>query len=365
MDASERRRQAGEEAASWWLRLQSADITRAEREEFVDWLRESAVHVAEMLQVAKLHNALEQFSGWENLESFGPSLDEGRQNVVQLRSQSVSGSSPVAALNSNPRRSRPFLRFAMAAGLSAVVLSALILSSSYWTGQTIQTQRGERREVSLSDGSVVEIDPETRFLVAFEEHTRRIVLKQGRALFKVAKNPQRPFLVDADGTTIRAVGTAFGVERQPQGVVVTVAEGKVGVFASDTFREPATSPTADNNSEHPRASDGAAQPAVFLTADQQVTVSRAGIAVSVHSVNSDRELAWARGQLVLDNETIAAAVAEFNRYNRLQLHLANEVVARRSVSGIFNASDPESFVEFLQTVIPVQVTRSESEIIVR
>jgi transmembrane sensor len=175
-------------------------------------------------------------------------------------------------------------------------------------------------------------------------------------------------LVDADGTTIRAIGTAFGVERQVQGVVVTVAEGKVGVFASNTSsqaNQASTSKTNETGLEHQRGPYDSPRPAVILTADQQVMVSRSGIAEAVHNVNSERELAWAKGQLVLDNETIAAAVEEFNRYNRLQLRLANEDVARRSVSGIFNASDPESFIEFLQTVIPVRVTRGESEIIVR
>jgi transmembrane sensor len=254
---------------------------------------------------------------------------------------------------------------AVAAGLAAVAATALLLPSLL-REQTIQTQRGERREVSLADGSVIEVDPETRLSVAFEEHARRVTLQQGRALFKVAKNPQRPFLVDADGTTIRAIGTAFGVERQTQGVVVTVAEGKVGVFAADTFNHAAdrtTSASGDADPGHRQSSREAAT--VFLTADQQVTVSRSGVAKSVHNVDSERELAWAKGQLVLDNETVAAAVEEFNRYNRLQLHVVNEEVARRSVSGIFNASDPESFIGFLQTVTPVRVTRGESEIIVR
>lgn len=64
MDASDRRRRASREAATWFVRLQTGELERADREEFVDWLRESAVHVAEMLRVARVHDRLEEFQGW-------------------------------------------------------------------------------------------------------------------------------------------------------------------------------------------------------------------------------------------------------------------------------------------------------------
>jgi transmembrane sensor len=90
-----------------------------------------------------------------------------------------------------------------------------------------------------------------------------------------------------------------------------------------------------------------------------------GAAEPVRSVDSGRELSWAKGELVFDNETIAAAVEEFNRYNRVQLRVTDRALAARPVSGVFDASDPESFIAFLQTATSARVTRSESEIILQ
>ena len=87
-----------------------------------------------------------------------------------------------------------------------------------------------------------------------------------------------------------------------------------------------------------------------------------GTAEPVRTVNSERELAWAKGQLVLDNESVADAVEEFNRYNKLQMHVTSAGLGQRTVSGVFDSTDPESFIGFLQTVTSVKVTRGESEI---
>src|SRR3954464_3955261 len=83
MDPTERRNRAGGEAADWFARLQAGNMERAEREQFVDWLRESHVHVAEMLRVAQIHGALERFQRWVHI-STGPKTDA--DNIVQLPS---------------------------------------------------------------------------------------------------------------------------------------------------------------------------------------------------------------------------------------------------------------------------------------
>jgi transmembrane sensor len=405
MDASDRRRRASEEAATWWVRLRTEELARADRELFVDWLRESAVHVAEMLRVAKVHNALEEFQGWMQIAD-GPDDQGDDENVVSLPHPS-----PASSLDSPPSFSdwqirgrdesfpgttrRRLWSGAIAAGLATVAILAMLLFPLL-RGQTIQTERGERREVALADGSILEVDPQTRLRVAFEEHTRRVFLEKGRALFRVAKNPERPFLVQAGGTTVRAVGTAFGVEHRKQGVIVTVAEGKVGVYVREVSTPRSQLPSPADGEGHQESSPsiplqhlqrqgpaqkageasdgegaqraGEASPAastLFLTANQQVTVQPSGTAALVRKVNSDRELAWAKGQLVFDNESVADAVDEFNRYNRVQLHVRDEALAARPVSGVFDASDPESFIGFLQTMTSVRVMRGESEIIMQ
>lgn len=399
MDASERRKRASSEAADWFARLQAGEMERAERQQFVEWLRESYIHVTEMLRIARIHGELKQFEHWARISTGSKTAED---NVVQLPPPDANplqvtgeGRDPRSGKAEAPQRPR-LMFFALAATILLVVATAFVLPRM--RGQVIETERGERREVVLSDGSVLQVDPETRLRVKYADDVRRVFLERGRALFHVAKNANRPFLVQADDTTVRAVGTAFGVEQQTRGVVVTVAEGKVAVSSSG-FHPP--SPT-DIGKPHPSSSmaappsDGEGRqdtsppaplqhleregPAkregevggqgvrvpespqsspgtLFLTADQQVTVPSSGAAEPVREVDSHRALAWADGRLIFQNDELDKVIAEFNRYNRVQISVTDSGLAAKPVSGVFNAADPEAFIAFLQSVTAVEIVR--------
>lgn len=381
MDANERRERASGEAALWWQQLQSGEMSRAEREQFVDWLRESVVHVAEMLRIAQVHNALAQFERWTEIST------EGWEDEAVVEFPGGARGDSGSARGRASRSSRWGRMFAVTASLSAVAIAAGWLWLSWSGGQVIETVRGERREVALSDGSVLQVDPETKLTVRLGEERRQIVLEYGRALFRVAKDPGRPFLVRADGTTVRAVGTAFGVERRGQGITVTVAEGKVAVVSGEIGKAEPVAGEREASRAESRARKGSEEsegetrisregeelsavsiqrgPAsggngLFLVAGQQVTVA-SGSAAAVRQVDSAKELAWADGRLIFEDDTVANVIREFNRYNLVQLHVADDQLAARPVSGVFDASDPESFVAFIQTVANVKVVRGKGQ----
>ena len=384
MHASDRRKRVAEEAAEWWVVLQG-EVSRAQREQYVDWLRETPMHVAEMLHIAQVHGALERFERWSRIPTEGSSDDDG--SVVTLPTPQHRPDAQQKVLESAPRRS--IRVWAVAATLLVVIgLTAALLVTEH--GRIIQTERGERREVALADGSVVQVDPATRLRVKYEEHARYVFLERGRALFHVAKNVARPFFVEANDTTVRAVGTAFAVERQSDSIVVTVAEGKVAVFPAHSPTQVAdTSPSAATAQVRIKASPEAAlhpnswspsgheqlrsigqslspkEPGghateIFLTADQQIVVARSGSAEPVRSVDSGRALAWAEGRLNFDRTSVGDAIQQFNRYNRIQIIVNDADLARRPISGVFSAADPESFAAFLSTVARVHITHSEA-----
>lgn len=391
MDANERRTRASREAADWWALLQGDDMTKTEREDFIDWLRDSQTNIAEMLRLYQVHGALEQFREWADISTDAPPTKESG-NVVTLpavlppRRDDADGGG---------KGSRSIRLFAFAATLAAVALGiALVLPQ--FRGQWITTDRGERREVVLDDGSILQVDPQTRLNVRFTESQRRIVLKEGRAVFRVAKNPQRPFRVEAGDTTVRAIGTAFGVDRRTlDHIVVTVSEGKVAVSATKISdrrqRQTASSENASPSlplqplekdaakrqsessvdAHYPSPSMGettsvrnAEAGEVLLGANEQITVAMAGAAQPVIAVDSERELAWAEGRLVFKNDSVANVIAAFNRYNRVQLTVADSALATRPVTGVFDAANPEGFLAFLQNAAPVRIERNEGRSIV-
>jgi transmembrane sensor len=323
-------------------------MERAERAQFVEWLRESHLHVAAMLRIARIHGSLERFQGWSRIPT-GPRMDA--DNVVQFPPPRQGGSqisqdpdSAPPAPPSPTRRIGPGRKFFACAAMLLLAVGTMTVLPQL-RGHVIETERGERREVVLADGSVLQIDPQTRLRVEYADTARRVVLEQGRALFHVARNPNRPFLVQADATTVRAVGTAFGVEQRPHGVVVTVAEGKVSVSV----------PRLAERTAEPGPS--ASQGKILLTANQQLMVEAAGMAEPVRKVDSAQVLAWAEGRLIFQNDEIGQAVAQFNRYNRVQLTVTDPVLSRKPVSGVFNAAEPEAFIAFLQSVTAVEIVR--------
>ena len=351
MDAIERRVRACKEAAQWWALLQAGNVPRTERERFVEWLGESKIHVIEILRIVQVHGTLGQFKEWQSI-----AIDSERDivNVIPI-------SEALAAPRHSPGQRRvawrkPWLKLAVgiAAGVAAVIVGGVTLVSRLQE-QLISTDRGERREVVLEDGSVVQVDPQTRLRVRFETGVRRLQLLEGRAVFRVAKNPQRPFVVESDGATVRAVGTAFGVERRADHVlIVTVVEGKVAVVAKPQGSLQLAVGSAASGSGVPPGRE------VLVTANQQATVQPAQATVPVQTVDSSQELAWAEGRLIFKDEAVYKIIATFNLYNRVQLRVTDAALSARRVSGVFDAAYPEEFIAFVEGALPVTIERAEA-----
>ena len=342
MDQNERRDRAAQEAAEWMLRLQDQNTTRAQRAEYVQWLRESPLHVSEMLRVTHVHSALANFRHWNEITpvdmSFPPAPTLEFPGAADRR----------GADTAKPRRNEWFRPVAVTAFL--VVVSIVLTYIVHLGPQTIRTGAGERREVTLADGSVIQISPRTTLRVRFTDRQRWVLLSRGDAVFRVAKDRAKPFLVETDHASVRAVGTEFGVEYQDNSVIVTVEEGRVAVT------QPATGLT-------PLARD-LPQIEVSLGADQQVVVPQAAPMGSIRKVDSRRELSWADGRLVFEQAPVAEVVQRFNRFNRVQIQIRDPKLATRPVSAVFDASDPEAFITFLESVANVRVTRPSVDVIV-
>lgn len=345
MDHRNRRHRAALEAAEWVLRLQDQKVTRSERAEYVQWLRESQLHVAEMLRVSHVHGELAEFPYWNEIAPLD--VSSAAASVLELssaRGPPIRESRAVRSL-----RFWPYIRV-LAAGIA--ILGVALVYFGDFRHRTIDTGPGERRNVTLADGSVVRVSPETTLRVHFTQNERRVTLSRGDALFRVAKDPAKPFLVETHRTRVRAVGTAFGVEYHYDSVIVTVEEGRVAVAQAPT--EPSPSPVARTQSIAE----------ISLDADQQIIVPQAGSMGQVRKVDSRRELAWADGHLVFDHDSVAEVVQQFNRFNRVQIKVLDPQLATRPVSAVFNVSDPEAFVTFLESVANIRVTHPSRNMIV-
>ena len=337
--AQARRERAAAEAVEWLQRLDSGGMSTGERADFVEWLRESPIHVAETLRMGRLSAELRGFDAWAR--STGPT-DESTDKVVPLR--------PDQATVGRGWRS-PARKLRMGA-LAACV--ALVLTAVAWIGHPtgayeIRTHQGERREITLDDGSVVRLSPDTDLQVDMKATMRQLALKGGEAVFRVAKDPTRPFVVNAARARVRAIGTIFAVTRNGENVVVTVAEGQVTV-----------APVAVSSGQD--ASSAVPVP-VALRRNERVSVSPIGTVSQVRHVEASRPEDWSEGQLVFENTPVGEVIAQFNRHNQLQIHVVDPKLGALAVSGIFAADDPQSFIDFLTTFAGARTLPSGPDVV--
>jgi transmembrane sensor len=213
------------------------------------------------------------------------------------------------------------------------------------------TAIGERLAVTLSDGSQVTLDTQSELSVAFTPSERVVRLLRGQAYLKVAKNHQRPFVVEALNRRIVAVGTAFDVRVDGTQVRVAMVEGTVRV---EHREEPADA--AGTSRATPIA-------AVTITAGEEL-LADAAVPDRVGVSDPERSTSWLRGQIFFDNARLADAVAELNRYSNTKIELADPKIAQLHLSGAFATGRSDLFVEALTSYFPVQAVSSGDHLVV-
>jgi transmembrane sensor len=239
-----------------------------------------------------------------------------------------------------------------AAAAAAVVLlavGALTLGQSSWlthhpqreTTPTAEASRAIRyaaprglpQQYLLADGSQVTLDTESVIDVAFTPARREVRLVAGRAFFDVTHDVQRPFAVRAADREVIAVGTRFDVALSPRDVRVVLVQGRVRVAADDGV------------------------PAADLVAGQQLVAAR-GEPAQVTTADLSGEGNWRQGLITFNDEPLAAAVAELNRYSHEQVLVPDPAVGQMRISGVFKAGDPVRFARSVSQVHPVHISRA-------
>lgn len=318
-------------AAAEWLALLADDDSEEQRAAFMTWLRASTLHVEEFLRLSTLERRLRRPAAWprDSLESLLAAA-KAAADVTQL---------PAPRTKSKSRTTR--LR-ALAAGIAlALVAAGAVFTVHRWQATdstattTYATELGEQRSVLLPDGSVIELNSRSRLQTSFTERQRQVRLLTGEAIFKVAKNPMRPFTVSVGATDIVAVGTAFNIDAHGPQTVVTVLEGRVRVSGH-----------ADKAA---RALPDAMAAAVELSRGEQIVIDGGRFKPEVAAVDPDKVVAWTQRRLIFEDTPLEAVAAQFARYDTRIIRLGNSSLKERRITGVFDAHDPASLIEFLRT----------------
>jgi transmembrane sensor len=369
-----------QEACEWFVEFRTADLDAAGHREFDAWARQSPEHLAAYLEIAAI---------WTDGSALGSTLKSDTaaliaqaatdtDNIVTLQprigSQAALPTKAPSPHGRDRREARPaYSRMPsgtwsrLAASVAAI---GLMVGGAVWYFSlrmpVYATTFGEQRSITLDDGSVVDINSHSKIRVRYSENERDVELLEGQALFRVAKNPARPFWVSSATTRVRAVGTEFDVYKKLGGTVVTVLEGRVAVMLRG---ERSTAATADAGNRgvldrNPPSAGKAARgvdTSVLLSAGEQVLVTPL-VMQTVTRPNIEIATAWTQRELAFESASLAEVAEEFNRYNRRQLVIEDPALYDFHISGVFSSSDPASLVRFLRERPGVRVTETPSEI---
>ncbi|MFJ2981568.1 MULTISPECIES: FecR family protein [unclassified Pseudomonas] len=301
-----------EQAAEWFARVQDAPRDAGLQVQLRAWLASDPQHREEYEQLASLWRATDF--------------------IPRQRLEALCQPEPVQQL---PRRR--FVRQALAAGIAAVALG---LGWGGWQHQRlnhqahVQTAFGERRQVELPDGSQLELNGGTRLRVDFSAGSRHILLDAGEAMFIVAHDSGRPFVVDTAQGSVTVTGTRFDVRLDPGATRVAVEQGSVRVQGRDA---------------------SLAQ----LTAGLGASIDAQGNVAAPYAVNAAALTAWRQGKLVFDNATLAEVVAQASRYRTQPLRVAPGKVAQLRLSSTFSTDDTDALLRALPSILPVAIKTHE------
>lgn len=348
------RRALSDEAAEWFIRLRDDRLGMRHRERNVHWLKESPAHIAELLRIQQVYTVLRA----AKLENRPPGPGRADSNVVELTPRLLP---PAPPSRPNESRVRSTLTWKVAASVACLAVSLLLgfILKAAWLDRTLETELGEWRIATLTDGTIVRIGPASRLRLSFGDDHRTVRLLRGEAMFDVAKDPSRPFFVKSEMVGVLAVGTEFRVSRRGGEDVVAVTEGTVALYRDgrDEVHGAVTQPAA-------RVAD--ATGGVPLAAGEQVSVSKSNRTqpIAKQKVNVDYEIAWADGWVTYEDKTIAEVATEFNRRNRVQIVIVDASIAERRLAFFRgSATDPESFAAALAVNSDITIVRDDPEIL--
>jgi transmembrane sensor len=342
-------RQIWEEASAWFVEFRLGSLTNSSRDEFLEWLCRSPDHIRAYLEVSQTYVQLPAPGVLPN-DDVDRLIEKARARLTN----DVIPIDPRIPHHEPPVPNRVVTRhwsWAIAASI-IVVLAGSFVAWRYHERGVYATEAGEGRTVTLADGSRIELNGRTRLRVSYSDHERDIALLEGQALFQVAKDKSRPFIVDTGTAQVRAVGTSFDVHKEGAETTVTVLEGTVAVLS--TTRTPAAS----------SITAAGAAPDLFVTAGEQAVVTPEG-SRKPHAANVAAATAWTRGQLEFDDTPLAQVAEQFNRSSPRPLVLDSESAGKVRISGIYSSVDPASLILFLRSQSDLEITETDSEIQVR
>ncbi|MBI2992599.1 MAG: FecR domain-containing protein [Gammaproteobacteria bacterium] len=350
------RRYPIDEAGDWLAKLDRG-LNEQEEAALREWLAADPRNPMALMESASV---------WDKMDSLS--------RLAELFPQPVARSADATA--AFPASSRGML-MRVAYAIAATVVIAML--AGYWavayytpessipavaedTNERIfQTAVGEYSTVMLADGSQVTLNTNSLVRARSTARRRMLSLERGEVYVQVAHDPSRPFSVWVGDRLVEAVGTAFSVAiTEDQRIELIVTEGKVVVGLAD--KKPAKAPEKFERAPAPPEPAGVANSAVTVSAGERLVLDEdSGKVEAVEPEELEVRLSWRGGNLVFRGESLAEALAEIERYTRVEFVIQDEALKKVRIVGMFKAGDVDGLLATLRQNFDIAYQRVSEE----
>lgn len=343
-----------EEASLWLLQL-DGEVTLEEKQAFEQWLMRSPEHTLIYQQLKSLWCLGDQLS-----------VDDFSDDLAKLPKQAPQDQSLFSTIKSmfsflTMRQS--MYTAALGSALFMVTFMFTSIEDNVNLNTVVQqkalnhseysTRLAEHRTVITDDGSIVNLAGKTRITVNFTENERNIYLHQGEALFTVAKDKNRPFIVHNNKRVIQAIGTMFNVRESKTQLEVSVLEGvvKVQSFTTDGITQKKDSSSLVSNSAK-------------LIAGQAMKVNSNGIFSSKLDISISDKMDWQQGRMSYVDTNLSNVVFDLKRYSSLNIHITDKTVADMGYTGSVIYEKIDDWLIALPYIFPIEVLREGNTVVI-
>ncbi len=357
-----------EAAADWLQRLDHAQLTEEEIQSWLEWFGASDENRAAFEEVQNLRRAFRELpAGYSSREL------KRRLGVAEPSDADKRGTAPergegwkLTRIRSRPalhveetarRRRRTHVRMAVAA---ASLCTFAVGLGAWWamrTNEALYTAAANHhRMVKLEDGSSLVLGADAVVAVAYSRTLRSLDVQRGQAYFEVRQNSRRPFVVEAGGVRVTALGTAFNVQRESDRVTVTVTDGRVAV--DEAAERP---PSAPHSADVPPKKPDKQKP-IYLKMGQRATLPLA-VPAQAAALNATSRLEWQDGRADFIDTPLSQVLPLINRYAAMKIVIDDPRVADLTYSGTVFRSHLDEWVASLPRLYPIRTVALENNTI--
>jgi transmembrane sensor len=355
------RRQSAEDAAEWAVALKEG-LSEEQRRRLHEWLRADPIHAEALERMARHWDAFDALA--ELSETF-PLASPARHPVGRptFKAAAVVGVAFVGVLTLAAALyllKGHDLHSLLTPSVTAEAVAPShdeppqLAGASDSANRNYQTTVGRHLTASLPDGSVVTLNTDTSLDVQFSASRRVVILKKGEAIFRVARNPSRPFQVQVGSRIVQALGTVFNVMLggTENDLRVTVSEGAVKVLDPEPARPQQGARVAP------------AHPELLVRAGEQAIIGAAGDQIRHMEVAQiEAKDAWQRGLLIYQGDTLDAVIADMSRYTTVRFSISDQSIRSRRVGGAFRAGDVDGLLLALRESFGINARREGNVIV--